>query len=89
MSVAEPVGQEGTCEGDYVMATKNKQRIESPAQMALARQIATDLFADGGNQSRQADRLVLEIRGLYSGGWCKQAVINLIYSHLIGDLPTS
>lgn len=45
--------------------------------------IANDLFTSGGGSGRQADRLVLEYKdGGNGGGWCKQAVVDLITRYL-------
>lgn len=69
------------------MSTKKKpQRIEFPAQMALARQIAGDLF-DGGPGVTITRLLQETSRKHVWGGWCREAVIERIYKHLIGELP--
>ena len=65
-------------------AKKKPDRVEVPAQMALARQIVNDLF--GGDD---AVRLVQELTdGRSGGGWARWAMIHRVYKHLIGELST-
>mgnify|MGYP006967758643 FL=1 len=54
--------------------------------MALARQIAGDLF-DGGPGVTITRLLQETSRKHVWGGWCREAVIERIYKHLIGELP--
>jgi len=69
------------------MSTKKKPpRIEFPAQMALARQIAGDLMQDATGLDVTHLNLV-DDDGHGYGGWCREAVIERIYKHLIGELP--
>jgi len=58
-------------EGGYAMTTET-----------LARRIADDLFKSGPD-NQQARRLVLEMpTGRDGGGWCKQAMRDIIEKHL-------
>lgn len=63
-------------------AKKKPVRVEFPAQMALARQIVTDLFGDSCTE-----RLVQEKDdGTLSCGWARWAMIDRVYRHLTGEL---
>lgn len=47
----------------------------------IAKNIANELFINGSNE--KAKRLVLELEdGTIGGGWCKDAVIDIIKKHL-------
>lgn len=54
--------------------------------MALARQIAGDLMQDATGLDVTHLNLV-DDDGHGYGGWCREAVIERIYKHLIGELP--
>jgi len=58
-----------------------KQKMESKEKHKKAVEIAEKLFTNGMDQ--KAKRLVLELEsGADGGGWCKQAVIDLIADSL-------
>ena len=62
------------------------KRIEFPEKMALAKQIARDLFTDGTGDVSLRLLHVKQEKPLRTGvGLCEQAVVNRIYKHMIGE----
>jgi hypothetical protein len=60
-------------------------RIERAAAKALAEKIATDLFTIYGS-GKQCDRLVqIDTPSLGYGGYCYDAIVNVVTAHLLGE----